>query len=314
MSTTAPHWAGIGETTFVAGIRLLYFIDRWFGRGLFRVCLGPVVFGHWLFNTTARRASVEYLRRVQQVYGVFPRASGMGMSLRHFALFADTLLDKLLASQGHYPVDRIRIENEVMLAQMATGQGGVIVTAHIGCLELCEALADTVPGFHLTALVHTVHAEKFNRLLARLNPNGRVRLLQVDALDAATAAQLGERVAQGEYIAIAGDRVPVRSVRTVQAAFLGRPAPFPIGPYVLAAALGCPLFALACTHAGDGYHIRFSRLCDRVLLPRATREAAIAAQVASFVSWLEVQLHRSPLDWFNFFPFWDQDQHDSSVR
>jgi predicted LPLAT superfamily acyltransferase len=201
-----------------------------------------------------------------------------------------------------------------MLAQMAHGEGGVIVTAHIGCLELCQALADQVPGFRLTALVHTAHAEDFNRLLARLNPQTQVRVLQVTHLDAATAYLLGQRVAAGEFVAIAGDRVPVHGGRTARTPFLGQPAAFPVGPYVLAAALGCPLFAMACTHAGHGYTLQFERFSERVLLPRPQRAAALQEQVRRYAGWLEAQLRAAPLDWFNFFPFWDQEHDDRLAR
>ena len=316
MSSSAParHWADIGETTFVAGIRFLCFVEQWFGRWPFRLCLVPEVLCHWLFNRTARNASRQYLQRLHAAHAVFPRPPGVWMSLRHFACFAETMLDKLLVSRGRFPSAGMRVERDVMLAQMATGRGGVIITAHVGCLELCQALADSVPGFRLTALVHTAHAENFNRLYGRLNPQGRVRLLQVQALDAATAARLGERVAAGEFVAIAGDRVPVHGGRSVQASFLGQPASFPIGPYVLASALGCPLFAMACTHADAGYRLCFEKFDERVLLPRASREAALAAQATRFSRWLEATLMRSPLDWFNFFPFWDQVAHDPAIR
>ncbi|TWI13313.1 acyltransferase [Aerolutibacter ruishenii] len=310
----APHWAGIEESTFVVGIRFLCLVERWLGRWPFRLCLYPVVLVHWLLNRTARQASREYLARLQATHAPFPRAPGRWLSLRHFACFAETLLDKLLAAHSRYPVARVRAEREVMLQQIARGEGGVIVTGHIGCLELCQALADTVPGFRLTALVHTAHANDFNRLLKRLNPDTRVELLQVTELDAAMAVRLGERVAAGEFVAITGDRVPVHGGRSVFAGFLGRPAPFPVGPYVLAAALGCPLFAMACTHEGDGYRLRFERFSDRVVLPRGTRDAALAEQVAHFAGWLEAQVRHSPLDWFNFFPFWDQVPHDPASR
>lgn len=316
MSTVAraPHWAGIGESTFVTGIRLLCAVERWLGRWPFRACLYPVVLGHWLLNRTARHASREYLQRLHAAHAVFPRVPGAWRGLRHFACFAETILDKLLASHGRYPAARVRAERDVMLQQIARGEGGVILTAHIGCLELCQALADAVPGFRLTALVHTAHAADFNRLLRRLNPDTRVELLQVTELDAAMAIRLGERVGAGEFVAITGDRVPVRGGRSVFVPFLGQPAPFPVGPYVLAAALGCPLFAMACTHEGDGYRVRFERFCDRVLLPRGTREAALVAHATRFAAWLEAQVRHSPLDWFNFFPFWDQVPHDPAPR
>jgi predicted LPLAT superfamily acyltransferase len=300
------HWADIGETTSVAGIRLLCAVQRLLGRRVFRICLLPVVFAHWAFNGHARRASLQYLRRLHAHTGVFAKVPGWRESLRHFRVFAETLLDKILAIGGKYPAARVRVYRKGMLELLAAGRGGVIVTAHIGCLELCQALADQVPGLRMTALVHTRHAEQFNRMLNRLGGNESIRLLQVDEIGPAVATLLGERVARGEFVAIAGDRVPLRGGRHAVADFLGHPAPFPVGAYVLAAALHCPLFAMSCLHAGDGYEVRFDEFARRVELPRNTRQAALAGYAARFAQWLEVQLRASPYDWFNFFPFWDQ--------
>ncbi|KAF1722318.1 acyltransferase [Pseudoxanthomonas wuyuanensis] len=307
----AAHWADIGESTSVMGIAFLCGVHRWLGRWPFLLCLYPVVLFHWLGNATARRASLQYLQRLQAHAGAFERAPGWRHSLRHFRYFAETLLDKLLALGRRYPVAKVELQRDVMLSQVARGEGGVIITAHIGCLELCQTLADYVPGFRLTALVHTAHAERFNRMMRRLDPNGQVQLLQVTELGPATAVMLAERVARGEFVAIAGDRVPLRGGRSVRASFLGHPAPFPIGPYVLASTLGCPVFTMACVHAGDGYVVRFARFADRLKLPRGSRDAALAEQAARFAQWLELQVSGAPYDWFNFFPFWDQVPHDA---
>ena len=62
---------------------------------------------------------------------------------------------------------------------IARGQGGVFVTAHMGCIELCQVLAEKRKGLRLNVLVHTKHAEQFNRVLDRLSPDNKVRFLQV---------------------------------------------------------------------------------------------------------------------------------------
>jgi predicted LPLAT superfamily acyltransferase len=306
MSAAARHWAEIGETTSVAGIRVLCAIYRVLGRRAFRVCALPVVCVHWLLNAPARCASLEYLRRLHTHTGAFTRPPGWRESLRHFRVFADTLLDKVLALGGQYLSGKVRVSRDNMLGLLRERRGAVIITAHIGCLELCQALAEKVPGFCMTMLVHTRHAERFNRLLARLPSSGNVRLMQVQAIDPAVAAQLGQRVERGEFVAIAGDRLPLTGSRHVWADFMGRPAPFPIGAYVLAAALRCPLATMACVHEGDGYALRFETFAERVELPRATRDAALSGHATRFARWLEVQLRAAPYDWFNFFAFWDQ--------
>jgi len=75
---------------------------------------------------------------------------------------------------------------------------------------------------------------------------------------------------------------------------------------VLAAALGCPVYTLSCLHQDDGYRIRFDLFDERIVLPRGSREVALQDCAQRYAAWLEQQVIESPLDWFNFFPFWDQ--------
>lgn len=307
---SALHWARLGETTFVGGTWLLYGVHRWLGRWPFRLCLYPVVLAWWLGSPVARRASLDYLRRLQAATGVLGATPGRWLSLRHFAFFAETLLDKLLAVGGRYPRERVRFSgHEPMLAASAAGQGGIIATAHMGCLELMQVAAGWREGLRVTILVHTVHAPKFNDMLERLNPGIRLRLMQVTDFSPATAVALADRVRAGEFIAIAGDRVPVQGERTARADFLGAPADFPAGPWLLASVLDCPVWGLACLHAGEGYQATITPLAGRVELPRGQRQAALDRYAALFAAWLEAGVRSSPLDWFNFFPFWDSARH-----
>lgn len=307
----ARHWAQMGESTFVAGIWALYWVHRLMGRRLFRLCMAPVVLVHWLVRPGLRAASLQYLRRLHEAQSVFARAPGWPQGLRHVALFAETMLDKLLAMAGRYPAEQVRSHGHMAVYQAAlAGRGGILITAHMGCLELCQVLAEQQPGFRLNVLVHTRHAQAFNALLRRLNPDAGVNLIEVSEIGVPTALLLAEKVAAGEYIAIAGDRVPVQQSKTVEVDFLGHPAPLPIGPYVLASLLKCPLYLLGCVHEGRGYGLYFELLSERVELPRGRRESALQAHAQGFADALTRLLKRSPYDWFNFFPFWNQ-AHDA---
>jgi len=301
------HWASIGENTFVAGIRVLWAVHRVLGRLPFRLCLYPVVLGYWLASGLARRSSLQYLQRMEAAHGVLGHAPGWRDTLRHFFSFAETLLDKLLAISGRYRFEQVRVEGrELLQAQARSGRGALIVTAHVGCLELCRALGEQDGGFGLTVLVHTLHAQRFNALLQRLDPGSKVRLLQVTEVDASTAVLLQECIERGELVAIVGDRVPVRHSKTVSVPFLGVEAPFPVGAYVLAALLRCPLFFMGCVRQPGGHLVRFEQLAEAVTLPRKDREAALRSLAVAYVQRLEALVLRSPFDWFNFFPFWDQ--------
>lgn len=315
MKTAArPHWAAMGESTFVLGIWLLYGVYRLFGRWPFRLCLYPVVFCHWALRPVVRRASHEYLGRIEAATGALGHAPRRRDSLRHVALFAETMLDKLLAVAGRYPFAQVRTEGREQVYEYARGgRGAVIVTAHIGCLELCRAMAEQRAGVRLNILVHTRHAAQFNRILQRLSPSHEVALIEVSEVSAATAVLLAAKVDGGEFVVIAGDRVPVSASQTVMADFLGHPAPFPVGPYVLASLLKCPLFLLSCIHEGGSYCVHLECLAESVQLPRATRSEALAEHAQRYADALTRLLARSPFDWFNFFPFWEQ-RHDPIAR
>lgn len=307
MKQQTTHWARIGESTCAAGIWFFYGLHALLGRRVLRALLAPVVFFYALTQPGARRASLDYLRRMQEAHGAIGAQPRFRHWFAHLMSFAETLLDKLLATSGRYAFASVRIEGQDQVdALVAQGRGALLVTAHVGCLELCQALAARLPQLRLTILVHTKHAERFNAILHRLNPDNRVELLQVTDVSAATAVALEQRVRAGEFVAIAGDRIPVDGGRVAVVPFLGAPAAFPVGAYVLASLLACPLLMLGCVRAGEGHVVRFEPLADALQLPRAGRDQALQQWAGRFAQRLEALLVRAPYDWFNFFPFWSQ--------
>lgn len=207
---SSGHWAGFNEVSFVAGMRLLFWICRVFGRWPFRVVLYPVLLWYVLSKPRARRVSRAYLRRVAACGGAAD-ASLPGV-LRHFGAFAETILDKMLLWGGLFDTSTVSLHGaglDGIERCLDEGRGALLICAHLGNLELCRVLSLRRAGLKLTVLVHTRHAQAFNRMLARLNPDSQLNLLQVTEMTPATAMLLAEKVAQGEFVVIAGDRVPV---------------------------------------------------------------------------------------------------------
>jgi predicted LPLAT superfamily acyltransferase len=299
------HWASINEVSFVAGMRLLFWICRVFGRWPFRLVLYPVLLWYVATKPAARRASASYLERVAARSGEAP--AGLRGVLRHFASFAENILDKMLLWGGLFDTSTVSCHgNAPLLRMIAEGRGALLVCSHLGNLDLCRVLSQQTPGLKLTVLVHTRHARAFNDMLAQLDPRSQLNLLQVTEVTPATAMMLSERVARGEFVVIAGDRIPVSpNPRVVHADFLGRRAAFPVGPYVMASVLDCPLYMLFSRRQGARQELHFELLRESVRLPRKDREAALAALAADYAARLEFHCVRSPLEWFNFYDFWD---------
>jgi predicted LPLAT superfamily acyltransferase len=103
-------------------------------------------------------------------------------------------------------------------------------------------------------------------------------------------------------VAILADRLS--GPRTVAAPFLGQQAYFPAGPFLVAAALGCPVYlAFGLYFAPRRYGLHCEPLADAIVLSRTDREAASSAVVATYAARLEHYCRLAPDNWFNFFDF-----------
>lgn len=299
------HWADIGEAGFVGGMRFLVWTYRWFGRLPFRIALYPVLGYFFIVRGIARRASLEYLRRLQAAHRVFQRPPGLGLAWRHFLSFADALLDKVLAMGGAFTLEQITMNNQrAVLPLLDAGRGAVMLTAHVGNLEVCQALAELQPRLRLNILVHHVNAQKFNRLLERQGAS-QVRLIEVTEITPATAMELERRVAAGEMLVIAADRLtPGSARRSLAVPFLGHDAHFPQGPFILASLLRCPVFLVFCTRRNGRYHIDFETFAERIERVRGAPDAGLRPWIERYAARVEQQCRQAPLQWFNFYPFW----------
>lgn len=299
------------EAGFVGGMRLLVAVYRKLGRLPFLLMLYPVMGYFFLRRGEARRASLDYLRRLHADDPALAwdasgaRAPGWSLSWRHFLSFANALLDKVLAASGGIAVEEIELRGQALvLPLLAARRGGVMLTAHLGNLEVCQASAEIVPGLRLNVLVHTRHAEKFNRLLQRQGESA-VRLIEIDQITPGLAIELSERVAAGEFIVIAADRLtPGSGRRVVDVDFLGSPAPFAQGPFILASLLRCPVFLVFCYRQGLRYRITFEHFAERIARVRGSTDAGLTATIQRYAERLQEHCRQAPLQWFNFYRFW----------
>ncbi|WP_434466655.1 glycosyltransferase family 2 protein [Aeromonas dhakensis] len=302
------HWSRTPERGSLLGMQIMLASYRLLGRRGFSLLLYPVIGYFWLTGRAQREASRAYLARLE----TFANAQGVVLpaeprsSFRHFLRFGEAALDKLAGWRGDITEQEVELVGaEHYQAAINSGKGVLLLGSHLGDLELCRALGSRKQGLRINALVFTRHAARFNALLKQINPDSHLNLIQVQELGADTAILLKEKLEQGEWVVIVGDRTSVtREKRVIWADFLGAPAPFPLGPFVLSSVLGCPVYLMFGLKEQGRFRVHFEPFADGQPLPRQGRQQILASRVQAYADRLQHHCLRAPLDWFNFFDFW----------
>lgn len=301
------------EVGTVVGMRILLICYRLFGHKGFRLFLAPVILYFYLKKHSIRISSKEYIKKVSPF--LTENECKKLSPFRHFWMFGEILLDKFLVWMGQIKAQDVVFETPETFQKLKTSnKGGVIVVSHLGNTEICSAIAHQLPDVKVTMLVYTQHAEKFNKMIQRTNSNAAINLIQVTDMSPATAMILSDRVAAGEFVVIAGDRTPVNNGgRFSIVDFLGAPAAFPQGAFILASLLRCPVYLMFCLKQDSVYHIYMESFSDKLDFTRKEREKKLEETVILYAKRLEYYCQLAPLQWFNFFPFWQQDSNEQQA-
>lgn len=308
------HWATQNERGNGLALAMTRLLSQYCPLWLLRPIVFVVVAYYYITSPKARSNIKSYQNNLQKTFpDLTERLALSGSVFKQFYEFAIAIVDRFSVWQGKIVYEDLIIHDEDGLYQdmdapEANAPGQVFICSHLGNLEICRALVQKHPDFVLNVLIHSAHAVKFNKALDKAGAS-RIRLIQVTQLDADIMMQLNARIQQGEWLAIAADRVPVRGEKTIAAEFLGQLAHWPQGPWLMAGLLKAPVNILFCLKENKQYHLYLHRFAPNISWQRHHREQSIAAYVHAYVAILARYCHKTPWQWFNFYQFWNN--HDN---
>jgi predicted LPLAT superfamily acyltransferase len=292
----ATAWMSVAERGSRVGIWTIVGIGRLCGRRLARLLLRPIVLYFVALAPLARRSSREYLRRIGQPHGFWNVYA-------HCLRFAHCTLDRLFWVLGRHDLFEITSTgSEHLVALARERRGALLFGAHLGSFEAMLGVArrKSVP---LNIVGYFKNARLINGVLERLNPALGARLISIEpGID--FVLRLKERIDGGELVAVLADRVGLGD-RSAEVELLGGRVLLPSGPYMLAAALRCPVYlTFGLYREPNRYHLYCEPFAERIELPRATRDAAARAYVQRFAARLEHYCRLAADNWFNFYDYW----------
>ncbi len=310
----SQHWSQLKESGTVRGILFLLWLQKYCGRRVFNAALYPIMAYFFLFKPLARAASLEFLQTHARAYPRFwQRTPGYRDVFAHMYSFGQSILDKLLAWSTPLTDSEFEIANEPLLAEfMAKENGQLIIGSHLGNLEYCRGFVQRYKQKTINALVYDQHSANFVNAMQAINPDSRVNIYQVNDLDIALILQLKTKIEAGEWLFIAGDRIPLSGEeRTVTVKFLGRPTQLPIGPYMLAKVLQCEVQLMFSYRKSGKVFFELVPFAEQVVIARKDSDASINAYAQHYASELEKQAAKAPMQWFNFYPYWAESAQSS---
>ncbi|MDR2211843.1 MAG: hypothetical protein LBO65_10340 [Spirochaetaceae bacterium] len=345
---SGEHWSGQKEKAGPWQMGLFFFLFRLLPPKLLSILAYPVGFCYFLFSRNSRRESRRFLGRLEICRAPGPHGgpsktsdraffspanseapAGKGLSaLGHITAFALAVVEKAQAWAGRIPFKRIHFQDDditALIGGLEQGKGAVLLCSHLGNTELLRALADyrhtgVSRDIPVTSIADFEVTPFFNRMVAKVNPRSLLKIISANSIGPDSIVILKEEIEQGGLAVIAGDRTSTHNRRRIfSIPFLGVEAPFPQGPWLLAALLEAPVYAVFALRRRDlspapDYDMHVHRLAPdpapREKSPaesgpsRKERARRMENWARQFAALLEGHCLQHPYQWYNFYDFW----------
>ncbi len=290
-------WLDTREKGAVLGIRFVVWLCTAFGRAAGRAFLALLVAYYVAFHGGVRRASRQWLTRVG-------RPAGLRDVYRHVLAFAHCALDRLFLLQGRGDLFVLESHGTEHLREARdAGRGAVLLGAHLGSFEAMRAQGKN-KRYPINIVGYFRNARMINAALEAFDPDGQTRVVEISPEGFDYILALKERVERGEFVAILADRTGLNA-RVAEVDFLGAKVKLPVGPYLLAASLRCPVFlTFGLYTAPDRYDLYCEPFADPLVLDRKDRDAALRACAQRYADRLAHYARLAPDNWFNFYDYW----------
>lgn len=193
----------------------------------------------------------------------------------------------------------LEIEGHTLVDEaLAAGKGVVLLTAHFGNFELAAWMLRRFGSTPVNVVMVDSEVPAISAYMSQLRGADQPRIIAINRSKLASLDLLSA-LRRKEILCIQGDRAVGAALTRVP--FLGREAPFPLGPYQLAQVAGAVVIPTFSTRVGS-FRYRIN-----LYPPLDLHATGIASPAHAYVRLLERNVLLNPLQWFNLFSFWDAD-------
>jgi predicted LPLAT superfamily acyltransferase len=306
----AASWDTQAERGTALAVRVAIWIYRTFGLAGRWVASWLCALYFPLSDRVTRHASRVWLAAVwehPEGRAALGRAPTLWTTIRHFQAMAANVYDRLGLWAGD--AERIAFDPSrgALLAELAARkQGAILLGAHLGSFDMLRVMSRKY-DLTVNVLMYTDNAARLASLFDSVGDGNKLRVIALAPDSPQAAFEIKACLARGEFVGILADRVrPSGSERVGETRFIGRRAAFPLSPFLLGTLLGAPMYlALALMRDDGSYYAVCDPLYAGGAVPRRERDDAALKVLQEYSRRLEAHALERPLQWFNFFDFWE---------
>lgn len=288
------QWDGKSKGT-VLGYRIFVFFIRNLGVRSAYLILYFVAFYYFLFLKKSNRAIFYYFNKRLG----FSYLKSKLMVFKSYYTFGQTIIDKTSISAGlrdkfTYEFDGI----ETLKRLLSEGKGGILISAHMGNFEIAEHFFGEIDlNFQINLITTDLEHTAIKNYLEQISKKPSVKLIIVKE-DMSHIFEINNALANNELVCFTGDRY-FEGVKHMSENLLGEVANFPAGPFLIASRLKVPVvFVYVMKEAHLHYHL-YAREAQ-------VKHRDAQALLKAYTESVAAMLHKYPLQWFNYFDFWDK--------
>ncbi len=315
--TEEKHWTKRQEVIKTnKPLKFLLLLLKYMPGVVVRSFTYPVGFFYWIFAPDARKYSKEYQRRLREFTGRnIPKRISSYCQIRSFAL---CIVEKLEGWLGKIKFNKIQYHNDditSILELLKEGKGAILITSHLGNMELLRSLSDynyqlvgrNVPVY---VMMNMDQNSNFSETINSINPKASFNIVSSNNVGPDTIVTLIEAIENGALVVIAGDRTsPNTEEKNLKINFLGKTASFPYGVFLIPALIKAPVFFMFGLRSKQSIfnpkqNVYIEKCHTDFNCPRSEREDRIIHCCGEYVARLEKYCILYPYQWYNFFDFW----------
>jgi predicted LPLAT superfamily acyltransferase len=290
-----PSWQGKSRGT-PFGYSIFVSILKYFGVLPAYLLLRLVVVYYFLFSHKSSKLIFDYFHKKLH----YNHWQSLGLLYKNYYRLGQTIIDKVVIMSGIDNKFTYNFEGEENLRKItALKKGGLLLSAHLGNWEIAGHLLKRLET-KINVVMYDGEHQQIKKYMERVTGERNMNVIVIKE-DLSHIYAISEALKNNELVCIHADRF-IEGNKTLLCNFLGEPARFPAGPFVLAATFKVPLcFVFAFKETSRHYHLYASDLKQYDGLPK---DAMMQQVLNEFAADMEQKAKLYPEQWFNYYNFW----------